>query len=153
MDNRCGRCAKCNRTKQIRRSRAAPSLLRSAKNRGSKLRRIADIERADSCGSAELVTAHRHQIASERVYIDTDSANRLRRIDMKNRTSLSTRGRQWREILNRPDLRIGQPQCDERGIAIRSDRFEHAFSIDASIGIGRNSHDLETAALELEERS
>src|SRR5882762_5985742 len=112
------RRAKCNRTEQIRRARAAPSLLRSAENRGSKLQRIANVERANSCGSAELVTAHRHQIASERVYIDADSANRLRGINMKKSTSFSTRGRQWREILNRPDLRIGKSQRDERGIAI-----------------------------------
>ena len=54
----------------------------------SKLRRVANVERADSRRRAKLVTAERHQIAAERGHVDRDSADRLRRIDMKQRAGL-----------------------------------------------------------------
>src|SRR5271168_4001912 len=72
---------------------------------------------------------------------------------MKDSAGLPAYRLKRREILDRPDFGVGKSKRDERGVAIRAERFAHAFRIDSPIAIRRDPHDLETSALELEERS
>ena len=125
--------------------------MRSAEDGGRDPRRIADVQRADSGRRAKLVTAERHQIASERRNIDRNSADRLRRIDMKQRAVAGARRCERREILNRSDFRVRKSERDERGFAI--ERHEHARRIDSTVGVGRDAHDLKAATLEFRKRS
>ena len=125
--------------------------MRPAKNSRSKLRVVANVERADTRRRAKLVAAERHQIASETRHVDRNPADRLRRIDMKHRTGLSARRCERREILNRPDFGVRKSKRDERGLAI--ERGDHARGIDSSVRVRRDSHYLEATALEFRERS
>ncbi len=54
-------------------------------------------------------------------------------------------------VLNRADLRVRKPERDQRRLVI--ERGEHARRIDSSVGVGRDSDDLEAAALEFRKRS
>ena len=97
------------------------------------------------------MTAQRHQIASERRNINRDSADRLRRIDMKQRAVAGARRCERREILNRSDFRVRKSERDQCGFAI--EHIEHARRIDSTVGVGRDAHDLKTATLQFRKRS
>ena len=107
-------------------------------------------KRANSGGRAKLVTAERHQIASERRHIDGNSAHRLRRINVKQRARVAACGRERREILDRADFRVRKAERDERRLAI--ERREHSRGIDSTVGVRRDAHHVKAAPLEFCQR-
>src|SRR5258708_31403343 len=113
-----GRRANRHCAKQIGRASAHAVLMRSAKNCWSKLRVIANVERADARRRAQLVAAEGHQIASKRIHAYWNPANCLRRIDVKQRAGLFACRRKWREFLDRSDFRVRKSERDECGLAI-----------------------------------
>ena len=127
------------------------AFMRPAKNDRRQARKVADVQSANSRKGAKLVAAQRQQIASQRRDIDRNSADCLRRINMKQRTGVGAPGCERSEILNRSDFGVRQSERDERGLAI--ERGEHARGIDSSVGVGRDSHYVKATALEFRNRS
>ena len=125
--------------------------MRPAEDGGRNPRRIADEQSADPGRRAKLVTAQRHQIASERRNINRNSADRLRRVDMKQRAIAGAGRCERREILNCSDFRVRESERDQCGFAI--EYIEHARGIDSTVVVGRDSHDLKTATLQFSKRS
>src|SRR5208282_4734309 len=90
------------------------------------------------------------QIASQRRDIDRNSAGRLRRINMKQRTGPAAHGCERSEVLNRSDFGVRKSKRDERGLAI--EHGEHAPGIDSSVGVGCDSDYVKATALEFRNR-
>ena len=110
--------AKCDRAQEIRRAGTKSALLRTAEENRRQCRWLADIERADSGGRTELMATERHQIAAQFGNIHRNAADRLRRIEMKNRAGLRGGIGNRAYFLNGTDFGICQREGNQRGIGI-----------------------------------
>ena len=113
-----GRRAESDRAEQIGRTGAKPGFLRPAQHRGRERHSGANVKRADSRRCAELVTADRHQIASQIADPQRDTTGSLRRVDMKHRARACDRLGDRGHILNRADFRVGETQRHQRRIGV-----------------------------------
>ena len=105
-------------------------LLTGADEQRRSLDSVTYIECADALRRVELVAGDRQQVDTKRIHIDSDLAERLRRIGVDQRANLSREPRDVGDGLQRADLVLRVDDRDQsvslrRKISRRPDRSGH----------------------------